>query len=57
MTYENEVTTAFDIVLEEIEDAIAGLNQDGAAAPLRTGPALLTGLAGAMVCARTVAGA
>ena len=32
MTYENEVATAFDIVLEEIEDAIEGLNQDGAEA-------------------------
>ena len=32
MTYGNEVATAFDIVLEEIEAAIAGLNQDGAEA-------------------------
>ncbi len=32
MTYENEVATAFDIVLEEIENAIEGLNQDGAEA-------------------------
>jgi restriction system protein len=32
VTYENEVATAFDIVLEEIEDAIEGLNQDGAEA-------------------------
>ena len=32
MTYENEVATAFDILLEEIENAIEGLNQDGAAA-------------------------
>jgi len=32
VTYGNEVATAFDIVLEEIEAAIAGLNQDGAEA-------------------------
>jgi len=32
MTYENEVATAFDILLEEIENAVEGLNQDGAKA-------------------------
>jgi hypothetical protein len=32
MTQGNEVATAFDIVLEEIENAIEGLNQDGAKA-------------------------
>jgi restriction endonuclease Mrr len=32
MIHENEVATAFDIVLEEIENAIEGLNQDGAKA-------------------------
>ena len=32
MTQGNEVATAFDILLEEIEDAIEGLNQDGARA-------------------------
>lgn len=30
--YQNEVTVAFDIVLEEIENAIAALNRDGAQA-------------------------
>jgi len=32
MTDENEVVTAFDILLEEIENAIEGLNQDGSEA-------------------------
>ena len=32
MAFENEVGTAFDIVLEEIENAIEGLNQEGAQA-------------------------
>ena len=32
MTFENEVATAFGIVLEEIENAIEGLNQEGAQA-------------------------
>ena len=36
MTYEDEVIRAFDIVLEQVEDTIEELNQDGAKA-LRKG--------------------